>query len=265
MNLKMTYIGGPTALIEMGGLRLLTDPTFDPAGGEYRAAAYSLHKTQGPAIGRESLGRVDAVLLSHDHHFDNLDTTGRDLLASASTVLTTTAGAARLGGRVQGLEPWQAHDFALPDGSKLRVTATPARHGPAGGDRGPVIGFVLQRAGDMDHAVYLSGDTVWYEGVAEVAKRFNVAIAVFYMGAAHVAVAGPSHLTFTANEGVEAARAFARATIVPLHFEGWAHFAETRGDVERAFESASLRARLRWLRPGVAEEFVAERATIPDA
>jgi len=35
--LKLTYIGGPTALLELGGLRILTDPTFDPAGGEYRA------------------------------------------------------------------------------------------------------------------------------------------------------------------------------------------------------------------------------------
>ena len=31
-RLHVTYIGGPTALLELGGLRLLTDPTFDPAG-----------------------------------------------------------------------------------------------------------------------------------------------------------------------------------------------------------------------------------------
>jgi L-ascorbate metabolism protein UlaG (beta-lactamase superfamily) len=36
-RLQVTYIGGPTALLELGGLRLLTDPTFDPAGSEYRA------------------------------------------------------------------------------------------------------------------------------------------------------------------------------------------------------------------------------------
>ena len=33
-RLQLTYIGGPTALLELGGLRLLTDPTFDPAGSE---------------------------------------------------------------------------------------------------------------------------------------------------------------------------------------------------------------------------------------
>src|SRR5512140_1238779 len=104
--MKMTYVGGPTALIEVGGLRILTDPTFDPAGGEYRAASYSLHKTQGPAVARETVGPIDVVLLSHDHHFDNLDTAGRELLGRVDTVLTTTAGAERLGGRATGLQPW---------------------------------------------------------------------------------------------------------------------------------------------------------------
>ena len=249
----MTYIGGPTALLEIGGLRILTDPTFDPAGGEYRATNYSLHKTQGPAVSREGVGRVDAVLLSHDHHFDNLDTSGRDLLSGVPTVLTTKAGAERLGGAVKGLAPWESHDLRLADGSALRVTATPARHGPPGGDRGPVIGFVLTREAAGNRAIYFSGDTVWYEGVAEVARAFPVEVAILNMGAARVAVAGPSHLTFTASEGVEAARSFADAIIAPLHFEGWAHFSETRQDIAAAFEAAGLRSRLRWLRPGAAE------------
>jgi L-ascorbate metabolism protein UlaG (beta-lactamase superfamily) len=86
--LKMTYIGRPTALIEIAGLRLLTDPTFDPAGSEYKPGAYTLRKTQGPALTVESLGNIDIVLLSHDHHFDNLDNAGRSLLVRAGRVLT---------------------------------------------------------------------------------------------------------------------------------------------------------------------------------
>jgi hypothetical protein len=52
MDARMTYIGGPTPLVEVGGVRLLTDPTFDPAGREYRAASCVLRKTQGPALRR---------------------------------------------------------------------------------------------------------------------------------------------------------------------------------------------------------------------
>jgi L-ascorbate metabolism protein UlaG (beta-lactamase superfamily) len=82
MNLKITYIGGPTALLEFAGVQLLTDPTFDPAGGEYKNGPVTLRKTAGPALSAESLS-FDIVLLSHDHHFDNLDHSGRASLARA--------------------------------------------------------------------------------------------------------------------------------------------------------------------------------------
>lgn len=50
MKLRITYVAGPTALVEFGGLRLVTDPTFDPAGTESPTPAYTLHKTQSPAV-----------------------------------------------------------------------------------------------------------------------------------------------------------------------------------------------------------------------
>jgi L-ascorbate metabolism protein UlaG (beta-lactamase superfamily) len=254
IDLRLTYIGGPTLLLQVGGLRLLTDPTFDPAGAEFRAGAYVLRKTHGPGLPSAALGRVDAVLLSHDHHFDNLDAAGRAFLGNAGSVLTTGAGAERLGGRARGVAPWQTVDLPTPDGRTLTVTATPARHGPAHADRGPVVGFVLALADEPGQAVYLSGDTVWYDGVAEVSRRFSVRTAVLFMGAARVEAVGPWHLTFTAAEGVEAARAFGDATIVPVHFEDWEHFSESRPEIDRAFAAAGLDHRLRWLPRGVETE-----------
>jgi len=244
---RLTYVGGPTALIEWGGLRLLTDPTFDPAGRAYETPVYTLRKTIGPAIDPDALGRFDVVLLSHDHHFDNLDLAGRALLERAPRVLTTTAGAGRLGGTAVGLEPWAGLELRRPDGQTLRLTATPARHGPANLDRGPVLGFVLE---GPEGAVYISGDTVWYEDVAEVARRVRARAILLFMGAARVAEVGPWPLTFDAAGGVEAARAFDRAIVVPLHFEGWQHFSETRQDIDAAFTHAGLGSRLRWPDPG---------------
>lgn len=250
-ELTFTYIGGPTALLEFGGLRLLTDPTFDPAGSEFSPnPLYSLKKNAGPALAPEALGRIDAVLLSHDHHFDNLDDSGRKLLAEAGKVFTTPDGAARLGGNAAGLAHWESVDLPAPEGRTLRITGTPARHGPRGGDRGPVTGFVLAFADRPDEAVYISGDTVWYEGVEEVARRFRVKLAVLFLGAAKVAVAGPCHLTMTAGEAVLAARLFADAAVVPVHFEGWKHFTQSRADIEAAFAAAGLSGRLTWPVPG---------------
>ena len=99
MEVRLTHIGGPTALIEVGGWRLLTDPTFDPPGQSYRFGwGTGSRKLTGPAMAASELGTIDAALLSHDHHDDNLDAAGRALLPSAGTVITTVPGAKRLGG-----------------------------------------------------------------------------------------------------------------------------------------------------------------------
>jgi L-ascorbate metabolism protein UlaG (beta-lactamase superfamily) len=198
-RLTVTYVGGPTCLVEFGGVRLLTDPTFDPAGGEYRTGPVTLRKLAGPALSPEALGPFDAVLLSHDHHADNLDHAGRRLLASAKRVLTTPEGAGRLGGNSIGLAAWQSTDLEAPGGRVLRVAATPARHGPALLHRGPVTGFAIFFVDTPQRVVYVSGDTVWYEGIAEVARRFALRAALLNLGAARVAVL-PCHLTMTAAE-----------------------------------------------------------------
>ena len=248
MRVTTTYIGGPTALIELSGVRFLTDPTFDPAGSSYETPVYTLRKTIGPAVAPDALEPIDAVLLSHDHHFDNLDRAGRTMLARARRVLVPTAGAERLGGASTGMTPWQTVDI---DG-RLEVTATPARHGPAGGDRGPVSGFLITRAeaDPRSPAIYVSGDTVWYEGIEEIVRRADVRVAFAFMGAARVREVGPAHLTLTAAEGVLLARAMPRALVVPLHYEGWAHFSEGRAEIEHVFSAAGLTDRVRWLTPG---------------
>ena len=130
-------------MLEFGGVRLLTDPTFDPAGGEYPSRPARLRKLAGPALSPEALGPFEYVLLSHDHHFDNLDHAGRKILAQAKTVFTTVEGAERLGGNSVGMQPWKTMDVAAQEGRVLRVVGTPARHGPAGLSRGAVTGFVL--------------------------------------------------------------------------------------------------------------------------
>ncbi|MBN9660373.1 MAG: MBL fold metallo-hydrolase [Acidobacteria bacterium] len=244
--LSLTYIGGPTALIEFGSVRLLTDPTFDPPGEDYTTGPVTLTKLTGPAIPADQIGTVDYVLLSHDHHFDNLDRAGRVLLSTARSVLTTEDGAGRLGGNSLGMKPWQTLELPALGGSKLNVVATPGRHGPPDGDRGPVVGFVLSYSDEPDRSIYFSGDTVWYEEIAEVGRRFPVKAAFLNLGAARVPVVGPQHLTMTAGEAVEFARSFPDATIVPLHFEGWQHFSEGKNEIALAFAEAGLTTRLRW-------------------
>jgi L-ascorbate metabolism protein UlaG (beta-lactamase superfamily) len=249
-SLRITLIGGPTALIEVDGFCLLTDPTFD-APGAYQLPHVTLEKLSGPALGVEAIGEVDAVLLSHDQHADNLDHSGKAFLAKAKRVLTTVAGAKRLGGHAEGLMPWATTELAGKDGRSLTITATPARHGPAGIEplSGDVIGFVLTSK-DKSPPIYISGDTVWYDGVAEVARRFKAGVVLPFAGAAQTR--GPFHLTMDTNDTIETARAFPEAVIVPLHTDGWAHFRQDARDLRASFDTLGFGSRLKILEPGVA-------------
>jgi len=141
LNVLATYIGGPTAIIEIDGIRFLTDPTFDPAGSVYETPVYTLRKSTGPALSVDEAGNIDAVLLSHDHHFDNLDRAGRAMLPRAGRVFVPPVGAERLGSNATGLSPWETVTVSGAAGQRLSLTGTPARHGPVDGDRGPVTGF----------------------------------------------------------------------------------------------------------------------------
>jgi L-ascorbate metabolism protein UlaG (beta-lactamase superfamily) len=175
-GVRITHIGGPTALIEVGGWRLLTDPTFDAPGGTYGFGwGTGSRKVAGPAIAPADLPPIDAVLLSHDHHGDNLDPTGRSLLPSAGVVVTTAAGAGRLGGAARGLEPWGTTRLDAPGRPSIEITATPCRHGPPLSRPivGHVIGFALAWEGQDHGVLWISGDTVLYDGLRQVADRLG--------------------------------------------------------------------------------------------
>lgn len=246
--LTLTLIGGPTVLVDYHGLRLLTDPTFDASGTEYPRGHVTLRKTSAPACLHADIGAVDAVLLSHDQHADNLDNTGRALLARVPLTLTTIVGAGRLGGTARGLEPWASVTLPAPDGVQVRITATPARHGPAGIEplAGEVIGFVLEAEGGP--AVYVTGDTVYFEGVAEVARRFAPGVILAFAGAARPR--GPFDLTMSANDLLDTAHAFPQALIVPVHSEGWAHFTLSAEEARQVFQNLGVGSRMELLAPG---------------
>jgi L-ascorbate metabolism protein UlaG (beta-lactamase superfamily) len=246
-SLSMTYIGGPTVLIDVAGMRLLTDPTFDDAGGTYVRGS-TLHKLAGPALPISALGHIDAVLLSHHQHADNLDTAGEAVLKSATRVVTTVEGASVLGRNAFGLAPWQSAEIEGPHGRALRITATPARHGPPERASLAVTGFLLDASG----GIYISGDTVLYEGVQQVIERLHPHIAVLHLGAARVEAGGQltDPLTMTAEEAVAVARMAPDTRIVPIHYEGWAHFTEGREGIEQAFAAAGMSDRLIWLKAG---------------
>ena len=251
MQVKITYLDTAMALIEIGSIRLLTDPVLDDAGTTYDDGVIALEKINSPSITTQELGRIDAVLLSHDQHKDNLDIRGRELLTKVPRVLTTPEAAHRLGGSAEGLSPWQEAYVTGVDGFKIKVTATPAQHGPDGTQEltGTVAGFLIDWEGRTAQGpIYISGDTVPFSGTREIVKRAApVAVALLHIG--HVTPAPNAGIFFSmsSREALEFGEALQAGLIIPLHFDGWKHFSEGNSSAVETFASSSASKRTRWL------------------
>jgi L-ascorbate metabolism protein UlaG (beta-lactamase superfamily) len=249
-TVRVQYLGGPTAILEIGGLRLLTDPTFDPPG-DHPIGERTLTKTDGPALGPDELGAIDAVLLSHDQHPDNLDRLGREYLTEVPTVFSTRAAEERLGDPVRALPNWQRAELRRQDSGTLHLTGVPAQHGPDGSEDvvGEVTGFVA--SGTDLPTVYVSGDNASLDVVGVIAERLGpFDVALLFAGGARTALLGGAFLTLTSELAVEAVRILGTPQTVPMHFEGWAHYSEGAETLRAAIERAGLTERFHLLQPG---------------
>ncbi len=263
-DVTITHIGGPTALIEVGGWRILTDPTFDPPGKRYFFGWGTMsRKLVGPSILAEQLGKIDAVLVSHHHHGDNLDPSAEALLPTWGTTYTTKKAAKKLGGNpprtssaggaptVIGLVAWETATLEAPGKLSITITATPCRHGPVGSDpiTGPVVGFSLKWDGQVNGELWVTGDTVLYDGLREVAKRLKVGTMLLHLGAVRFRyLSGWFRYTMDAEEGVELIDLIKPTTVIPVHYEGWSHFQQGRGDAQDVL--ATSQTAITWLDPG---------------
>jgi L-ascorbate metabolism protein UlaG (beta-lactamase superfamily) len=254
-DFPVRVFGGPTAFFEYGGLRFLTDPTFDAPGDYGRPGGPLLTKTAPSAGSPADLGRIDVVLLSHDEHPDNLDTSGRALLAGIPLTLTTPGGGERLreslGDKARGLADWESVELDRPDGGTVTVTGVPALHGPGPREQvepftGQVVGFVL--TGEGLPTVYVSGDNASLDAVREIADRFApVDTAVLFAGAPRFPVLFDNRvLVLDSAMAAEAARLLGARRVVPVHYDSWAHFTEGHDELAAAFTAAGLADRLDW-------------------
>lgn len=253
--LRMTHLGGPTVLLEIDGWRILTDPTFDPPGRRYGFGwGTASTKTTGPALGAEDVGPVDLVLLSHDHHADNLDDRGRDVLAHATTVLTTRAGARRLAGAARGLRAGESTTVDAPGRQPLVVRGTPCRHGPplSRPVAGSVVGFAVSVGHAQRVAVWMTGDTVLHRPLRRVAAGLDVDVLLVHTGAVRFPLTGPLRYSMDGGDAVRLTELVAPRVVVPVHYEGWSHFTERVQDLHSAFDKAGGASgdRVLWLEPG---------------
>jgi L-ascorbate metabolism protein UlaG (beta-lactamase superfamily) len=151
---RLTWLGHATVLVELAGVRLLTDPVLRPR---------VLHlRRHGPAPG---VPAVDAALLSH-LHYDHLDLPSLRMLEPTPR-LVCPAGAGEFLERAGFPGAEELSPGASLEVGGVRVEATPALHDEKRRPRGPEaapLGFLLR----AERSVYFAGDTDLFEGMAEL-------------------------------------------------------------------------------------------------
>ncbi len=269
--MELRYLGTAMVELRLGNARLLTDPVLDPKGTTYDLGMWftpaSWFSSEKQYETPPFAGELDAVLVSHDHHADNLDLAGRALIADATRVarvITNPTGAKRLArpraatdAPGKGLDLGERAIGLLPSQSTrvgdVTVTAMIARHGPSYVPQvHQVCGFLLDA--DDGPRVWISGDTVMFPALAtslaELGKVRPVDVAVIHCGAVAFPKAigmGRARFTFDASEVAEAATLVGARTIVPVHRSGWAHFRETEAALGVALDRAGLANRVKML------------------
>jgi len=134
----------------------------------------------------------------------------------------------------------------------MKVTAAPGRHGPPLSSIlvGDVIGFVLQWEGQQNGAVYISGDTVLYDDILQVGKKFQVGTYIPHLGAVQFPITLGIRYTFKGEEAATVAKQFKVKKVIPVHYEGWSHFRESKETSSQAFEKAGIADIVQWLTLG---------------
>lgn len=257
MKIRLTHIDTACMLIEINGFKILTDPTLDNSGKLYHHGFGSFsRKTENPALQNDTLNGIDLILLSHHQHKDNFDEKGKQLALAMPEKIISTKTASRAISGSTGLNDWESKTIHTPKVPGLKITATPARHHPWWVPEffaGKVIGFVIEYDGQRDGVLYISGDTVYFKGVEQVAAKFKVDIGIFHLGGVQFRyLTGFGHYTMDSKDLLKAVKTLNPKLVVPIHYKGWTHFKESEASLRNAITTAKeTNSKTAFLTPGV--------------
>jgi L-ascorbate metabolism protein UlaG (beta-lactamase superfamily) len=257
------FVGTATVLIRYAGFTILTDPNFIHMH-EKVDLGYGLSATRqtNPALEIYELPPLDLVLLSH-FHGDHFDQVAERELDKSLPIITTPEAAEALRQRdfmaVQALTTWE--DISLvKDAVRLRITATPGRHGP------PVVSFALPEVmgsilefqsstSDRCLRMYITGDTLVMDALKEIPRRYpDIDLALLHLGGTRVL---GILVTMDAEQGVEILQIVNPKRAIPIHYNDYDVFKSPLSDFRQAVEAAGLENRVYYLSHGETYNFSA--------
>jgi len=217
-GLRATWLGHSTVLVEIDGVRVLTDPVWGRRASPSQLAGPK--RFQPVPVALDALPPIDAVLLSHDH-YDHLCHPTVRALAKTNIPFVTSLG---VGAHLQafGVAPeliteldwWDKH--RLP-GTEVEITAAPSQHFSGRGlkDRNATLWSSLVIRGPR-HRVFFSGDTGLTDEYTLIRDRLGpFDLVMLEVGAFHPAW-GDIHLG--PENALEALRLLGGGAFLPVHW-----------------------------------------------
>jgi L-ascorbate metabolism protein UlaG (beta-lactamase superfamily) len=207
--LSLTWVGHSTVLVEVDGVRFLTDPLL-------RTRVAHLRRVQ--PVDTASLGRVDAILISHGH-YDHLDVASLRKLDPSILVVAPRGARSvlRRAGREQVEEAEVGRELAF---GEVIVRATPAEHAGGGGLRkGEALGFAIHGSA----SAYFAGDTDLFEAMAELGPVDVALLPVWGWGPS----LGVGHLD--PRRAASAVSLLRARTAIPIHWGTYYPLYQRRG------------------------------------
>jgi L-ascorbate metabolism protein UlaG (beta-lactamase superfamily) len=225
MRAQVTFIGNATVLLRIGDFTLLTDPAFGAAGSRVSLGhGMWTKRLRDPELSPLDDVDLDGILLSHLHG-DHFDRVARRRLDPRLPIITTPQAERRLKRHftaVRGLPTWESHEWTR-GAQRLRVTAVPGRHGPGIADAllPDVMGSVVEFAiGGRTHlTLYVTGDTLYRSGLAEIPRRFGqIDAMLIHLGGTRVL---GLLVTMDDRQGADLTRLIHAGRTIPIHYDDY--------------------------------------------
>jgi L-ascorbate metabolism protein UlaG (beta-lactamase superfamily) len=241
-SIRVLFVGHATALIELGGTRVLTDPFLRSRLGPL--------ERHGPLPSAADF-EADVVVISHGHA-DHFDEWSLARLPGRPTLVVPRGLGMRARRANASCEVVEIRDGESLDVGGLALRAVPARHWISpGAPRAQPIGYVL----GSGPRVYFAGDTGRFPAMADTAGGVDLALLPVWTWGPHL---GPGHLGPRA--AAEVAREIGAAAVVPIHWgtlyprhlhRVWRRPLQEPGDrFARFMKQVAPEADVRVLRPG---------------
>ena len=199
-NVTVTWIGHATVLIQHQGINVLTDPIFSKFASPFSFAGPA--RISQPALTPETLPKIHAVVISHDH-YDHLDTASIRTLGDTPTyyvplgIKRWMVGKGISADRVVEMDWWDSATLSV-DGKDVVITATPSQHFSGRGlhDRNHTL-WASWSIVWPDYHAWFGGDTGYNEiDFAEIGRHFgDIDFAIIPIGAYKPRdIMGPIHV-----------------------------------------------------------------------